>query len=795
MHVLLINPPVLTVDAYQVYSYADVIPYGLYQIATHLQHEGHQVRVIDMMDYLEGGYQGVISPGRRFAVKPGGDAGTRDCPLEVYRYGRDPRWLGERLAEGPAPDEVLVTCCLAFNWEPAHQVIRQCREAFPRARIRFGGFYPTLFPEHAKKSGADEVFEGRWEAADRARTNLDLCENLPRNWLFRLVAGCKYRCSFCINSATEPQVICEPEAAAAEIRRLNSAYGIKEFSNWDPNVLLMPDVLAAFLEDISRAGPPVELRFDMGIPPHLLTRELAARMREAGTVAMTIPFESADPEMLRRFGKPYRLDDSRRALEIAEQCGFDISRFHCTFILGVRGEDLGAVFRTYFAILQSGGKPTPFPLTPTPGTREYDKHRQYLEDKDLDLLNGHLWPTQGPADQVRLYQQVLRVVSTLDLDAAREEAQGLPEEVREVFEREAARFGRETSPAVAGAPLFDPPGWLHARCQGCAELAVCSSREDRREPDPARCYQEQRGVDLDGLAALFSDLRRCADLEEPRRYARHEERMWRHLAGLQKTYANTFEPSLAWDGRRWHCYRYTYSFCDDAPDRWQEDAAELLAWLDLLDERLKPHAEALLKICAPPLVRGLLFGIDARSQGQVRYKIYFRFNPGMHSAKGKLLAALAGEGWSAGLDQASRLFIICFDLGPRGVSATKYYFLHETMDSESFLESFPKDSFYPVFARDKKITEWEEVILIARQISDRRELEPELVDANAHCLRNDIRIGDVRRILAGTPDSPDLSEVLGLFSRHPLYLSSITFPLQGGSKVNLYYRLAGQVAP
>jgi hypothetical protein len=262
--------------------------------------------------------------------------------------------------------------------------------------------------------------------------------------------------------------------------------------------------------------------------------------------------------------------------------------------------------------------------------------------------------------------------------------------------------------------------------------------------------------------------------------------MWRHLADLQKTYANTFEPSLAWDGQKWHRYRYTYSFCDDAPDRWQDDAAELLEWLDLLDERLRPHAEALLKIAAPPLARGLLFGMDARSGGQVRYKIYFRFNPGMRSAKRKLLAALAGESWSEGLDQASRLFIVCFDLGPRGVSATKYYFLHETMQSEPFLADFSPDSFYPVFARDKKITGWEEVILIARQASDRR--EPELVDANAHCLRNDIRIGDVRRILAAAPDSPDLSEVSALFARHPLYLSSITFPLKDGSKVNLYYR-------
>ena len=154
-------------EALQAYAYADVFPYGLHQIATMLRGEGHDVRLLDMMTYLEGGYDGALRAELRFGKKACGDNRVRNLARDVFLYGRDVDWLEERLAEGPAPDEVLVTCCLSFNWEPAHGVVAACRKAFPKARIRLGGFYPTAFPEHAARSGADEVFRGRWAEADR----------------------------------------------------------------------------------------------------------------------------------------------------------------------------------------------------------------------------------------------------------------------------------------------------------------------------------------------------------------------------------------------------------------------------------------------------------------------------------------------------------------------------------------------------------------------------------------------------------------------------------------------------
>lgn len=178
-YILFINPPVLAADRYQVDLYAEAIPYGLLQIAAFHRLCGDRVRFLDMMEYLnEDGFEGVFNPARLWAVKPTGDATCRGR-RGLYRLGRSLSWLRERLSEGPAPDEVAVTSCISFNYETTHAVVRVCREVFPRARIRLGGFYPSSYPDHAALSGADEIFVGRHREADEVLPALDLLEQVP----------------------------------------------------------------------------------------------------------------------------------------------------------------------------------------------------------------------------------------------------------------------------------------------------------------------------------------------------------------------------------------------------------------------------------------------------------------------------------------------------------------------------------------------------------------------------------------------------------------------------------------
>ena len=430
---LFINPPVLVADPYQEDLYAEAIPFGLIQIATSIAHQGNEVELLDMAGYPDVGLGKVMMPENRYATKPLGDNGSR-ARRDLFLYGRSMKWLRKRLARMREPDEIWVTCCISFNYEPAHEVIEICKEYFPETLIRFGGFYPSLFPDHAKKSGADYVHVGQYLPSMEVFPSLDLVEQTPPIWIFRLVLGCKYRCSFCINSFYRSEQVKDPENVADEIVKIYERYGIKIFSNWDPNIMLRADVLENFLDAMIERGSPVEIKFEMGIQPDRLNVRLAKKMQKAGVRHMTIPFESSEPLMMKRFGKPYRMDDSMNAVAMCRDMGFDTSRFHCTSVVGIRDESYRHVFRTYLGILKAGGHPTPFPLTPTPGTREYKFHHEFLDGKDLSELNGHLWPTLGSIEKIKLYDLMYQIINQPDAQKAKKLSKLLPREAKTEFD-------------------------------------------------------------------------------------------------------------------------------------------------------------------------------------------------------------------------------------------------------------------------------------------------------------------------------------------------------------------------
>ncbi len=432
---LFINPPVLVVDPFQVDLYAEAVPFGLLQIATHLSLQGHEVRVLDMMEMLDRDFERALTPERLFGKKPIGD-NSSTAEREVYLYGRPLDRLDEELGAMQPPDEVYVTCCIGFNHEPAHAVIEKVRRHHPKAVIRLGGFYPTAYPEHARTSGADHIHQGYYTEAHQVLPRFDLLERAPKVWIFRLVLGCRHRCSYCNNSLFNTDVVMEPARVVDEVLAVHERYRVPEISNWDPNVMLRWDALEEFLDGVIERGSPVRLKLEMGIQPNLLSRERAEKMWSAGVRSMTIPFESAEPEMLRRFGKPYRIKHSMDAVATCRDIGFDTRCFHCTFVIGVRGESFRHVFRTYFAIMKAGGRPTPFPLTPSPGTLEHERHARLLEGKDLSDLNGHLWPLLSSLEEVRLYDLLLRIVNQTDVARARSLSSELPPDAARAFDRE-----------------------------------------------------------------------------------------------------------------------------------------------------------------------------------------------------------------------------------------------------------------------------------------------------------------------------------------------------------------------
>lgn len=431
----MINPPVLTVDDHQTDMYAESWPLGFIRIGTWLKQQGHRVSLLDMMGYPDKYPEGACTPERLWGYKRAGDNTVKTLDLPVYLYGMSPETMRNRLAALDPPDEIHITACISYNYEVVFCIIGTCRDMFPKAVIRMGGFYPTYFPDHARESGAHDIHQGPFEPAETVPPDFSLLAAPPPVWIFKLSDGCRFRCSYCANGAIGKPRTYSPRAAADDIERMHKKHGLRYFSNWDPNIMLHPDLLDRFLDELIQRALPVRIKFEMGVQPDRLTETVAEKMYRAGCRAMTIPFESAEPDMLKRFGKPYRVEDSLRAMAVCRKIGFDTRRFHCTFVVGIRDEGFRHLFRTYFAIVRSGGRPTPFPLTVTPGTREWDLHEPFLRGKGLDELNGHLWPCLGSRQDVAVYRRILAIISRPPLRQTRQQADALPPEARQAFFR------------------------------------------------------------------------------------------------------------------------------------------------------------------------------------------------------------------------------------------------------------------------------------------------------------------------------------------------------------------------
>src|SRR6266404_8375573 len=64
------------------------------------------------------------------------------------------------------PDEIKVTSLFTWSWRPVWEAVAFYRALFPKAKISLGGVYASLTPDHARQSGADEVFTGLLSEAE-----------------------------------------------------------------------------------------------------------------------------------------------------------------------------------------------------------------------------------------------------------------------------------------------------------------------------------------------------------------------------------------------------------------------------------------------------------------------------------------------------------------------------------------------------------------------------------------------------------------------------------------------------
>lgn len=416
--ILLINPPTYEVipdySNFNLYDFASQ-PTGLLKIGAYLKKKGYAVDFIDCgtieieklirvlkarnnnrnnakydLDLLK--IKKKIMMGRRRC----GNYKREKETAPVYHCGISYKAFAKKLKEKGKPNEIYVTSCFTYHWEPVHEVIKICKEIYPDVPITLGGIYATLCPEHAKRSLADKVFIGEMLEASNFPTDLGLLEEKPKYAVIKSTRGCPNRCSYCAVHVLEGNKMRyrSPETVVKEIQDKMQRFGIKKFILWESNVLINAEQhLEKILDLIIKKNLEIELDFPEGLQPSLIYPRLIKKMKVAGVKQFRLSLESTDKNLCeKRFHRKSNIKDLERTVRIIKKEGFSRKDIVIFILVGMPDQPLESIMKSLVKVWELGCTPQIMPFTPIPQTEEYKRYYHTIKDRGLEDLHPFLWP-------------------------------------------------------------------------------------------------------------------------------------------------------------------------------------------------------------------------------------------------------------------------------------------------------------------------------------------------------------------------------------------------------------------
>ena len=433
---LLISPPVYDTQYWERWS----LPHGLLKVATHLKRHGYQIKLVDC---LLGDEKGLVRKKHMTIVQVG--TGRRRVPNSwservkddekaLYCFGKSIEELEKEFQECSlfdedehfwTPDEVWITSIMTYWWESTHDVVAVCKKYFPKARIRVGGIYPTLAPEHAEKNlgldsplvisggqlnlsdekqmACDLIVTGEIPEANDLELDLDLYpdrgNSRPKYTILTTSRGCPRDCEYCAAYVLSGRKVRARDVNSV-IDEIRAKYtqGIREFCFYEDNLLMakknFKEILTCIIEDKDLKG--IGLHSPEGLEIRLVDPELAKLMKAAGFRRVYLPLETIDYQTIAQWGRDfYTLKDFERAVRIFEDAGFTKPQQINVFVLfGLPGEDLQHVYDTAIYAATRTGSVIPMLFASVPGTPLFKKFEDYFAERGFDLhdLNGKLLP-------------------------------------------------------------------------------------------------------------------------------------------------------------------------------------------------------------------------------------------------------------------------------------------------------------------------------------------------------------------------------------------------------------------
>lgn len=368
-------------------------PIALLKIGTFLKQQGNSVEMIDCAQEVN--YSEPASILRKSFVEYR-SAGFKSRK-RVFHLGMTYSEFAEQLKSRQTPDEIWISSCMTYHYKTTHKIINICKKIFPQTKVLLGGIYPTLCPEKAKESMADEIITGEIAEAKFQKADISLLPYTPEYAIIKITKGCPNNCSYCAVHLLEGNKMCfrETDSVFEEIMEKYYKYGIKKFVFWESNLLVnSKNYFEVILDKIIEQGMDIKISTPEGLAPDLLNRNLIKKMLKAGFYEEMIylPLESIDEEMNKRFHRRLSLPHVQNAINYLLEEGHHPRLIGIFILMGFPEQPIHAVARGICFAWQNGVLPIMMPFTPIPGTEEYTRYQDLITHKDLSELHPLLFP-------------------------------------------------------------------------------------------------------------------------------------------------------------------------------------------------------------------------------------------------------------------------------------------------------------------------------------------------------------------------------------------------------------------
>lgn len=375
---------------------------GLLKISSYLKATGNTVHMIDSLSTLDMGKKGLekyVATKKLVKEVKGGNYDAEGVSLPQYHFGYSYDKIRkeiERLSKNTRFDEIYISTSMTYYHEAVHEVVKICKELLPNVKISLGGIYATLCPEHAKKSGADEVNIGEFCGATDMPTDLSVLSYVPSYAIIKSTHGCPNNCSYCAVSILEGRKMRyrNLDGVMNDILEKYNVYDIRDFVFFESNLLVnMEKHFLILLDKIIESGIKINLHCPEGFEVSKVTKEVAEKMYAAGFRKINLALETVDDDMLKRFHKGNTISNFSTAVEHLKNAG--IKNVRVFLLVGLPDQSIESILKSYAYVWKHNCKLTFMPFTPIPKTIEYEKYSDRFSDRGLEELHPILLSCTG----------------------------------------------------------------------------------------------------------------------------------------------------------------------------------------------------------------------------------------------------------------------------------------------------------------------------------------------------------------------------------------------------------------